>query len=29
MLEHRLDAARGILHLQPKGALEQDDFARG
>ena len=28
MLEHRLDAARGVLHLQPKGALEKDDFAR-
>lgn len=28
MLEHRLDATTGILHLQPKGALEKEDFAR-
>src|SRR4051794_3392473 len=27
MLEHHLDGASGILHLQPKGALEKDDFA--
>jgi hypothetical protein len=28
MLEHSLDAARGILHLRPKGALQKDDFAQ-
>jgi len=27
MLEHRLDAAHGILHLHPKGALAKEDFA--
>lgn len=27
MLEHHLDTASGILHLQPKGALEKEDFA--
>jgi len=28
MLEHRLDATTGILHLHPKGALEKEDFAK-
>jgi hypothetical protein len=28
MLEHRLDAAHGILHLRPKGALQKEDFAQ-
>ena len=28
MLEHHLDPATGILHLQPKGALEKEDFAK-
>src|SRR5438067_11574455 len=28
MLEHHLDTATGILHLQPKGALEKEDFAK-
>jgi hypothetical protein len=27
MLEHHLDPASGILHLQPKGALAKEDFA--
>ena len=28
MLEHHLDTATGILHLQPKGALEKEDFVK-
>ena len=28
MLDHRLDAATGILHLHPKGALEKEDFVK-
>jgi hypothetical protein len=27
MLEHTLDTANGILHLRPKGALQESDFA--